>query len=89
MTKTTTAEYTLAVTIVDALTCVTTDFCPWCVRQGSTVQVNAWVVLEGGSTEIVESCLGCLVQAIDYTPYADTTQTITVEVTRAATMRPF
>jgi hypothetical protein len=79
----------MEVAIVTDLLFVSTDHCPQCVLEDSSVQCNAWITLEGGGQDIVETCSACLIRTLDALPYLDNTHTITVEVHRAATLRPF
>ena len=79
----------LEIHVVDDLVVLTTDYCDHCVATGSRVQCNAWVTFEDGNQDIVECCAACLIGVLDATPYLDDTQTITVEVLRDATLRPF
>jgi hypothetical protein len=87
--RSTDATLLLKVYAVDHLACVSTDYCPWCVGEDSTVECNAWAVIEGGTYQIVECCRTCLIPVLDSVPYLDDTATIDVEVHRNATNRPF
>lgn len=82
-------DYQIMMYVVDGLTCQSTDHCPHCVLEGSSVQANAWLPTGDGQHEFMECCMSCLVPVIDSTPWVDTTQPITVEVDRGATARPF
>lgn len=77
----------LQVYVVDFLLMISNGACQHCLE--APVQCNAWVPIEGGDRDIVESCTGCLVTVLDATPYLEDTETITVEVARSATVRPF
>lgn len=82
----------LDIHVVDYLLASHTDVCAHCLE--NTVEANAWVTLDsdndtGQPQVIVECCLPCLIPVLDATPYLDDTQTITVEVHRSATHRPF
>lgn len=86
------STFRLEVHVVDSLTCEATDTCQHC--QINPLECNAWVTFadaeEVGMDQIVlETCSACLIKVIDGTSYLDDTQTITVEVTRRATYRPF
>ena len=81
----------LEIHVVDDLLCVSNEgrWCLHCATDFGHIECNAWAVFENGSTEIVETCLACLIPVLDATPYLDDTQTIIVEVKRGATLRPF
>jgi hypothetical protein len=81
------ATLRLEIHVVDSLLVVNHDVCQHCGEHA--IACNAWTPLEGGDMPIVETCTACLIPVLDATPYLDDTQTITVEVARAATVRPF
>jgi hypothetical protein len=79
----------LEIHVVDDLLVDSTYYCVNCAEALRRVQCNAWVTFENGTQEVVECCAACLIGVLDATPYLDDTQTITVEVIRGATLRPF
>jgi hypothetical protein len=88
---TTTTTYDLAVTIV-AHVDNEGEPCKHCQLEDATVQVQAYITLGEAGVHVdtmLESCLACLVPALDSAPYLDTDQPIVVEVARSATLRPF
>jgi len=57
-----------------------------------TVQVQAYITLGEAGVHVdtmLETCLACLLLALDSAPYLDTDRPIVVEVCRSATARPF
>lgn len=67
------------------------ETCQHCLEHDTTCGV--WAIQESTSAtrhEITRTCCtGCLVAVIDSIDYLDITSSITVEVTRNATLRPF
>lgn len=90
---TTRTRYDITMEIVDRLSCVSTDHCPYCVGEHSSVTCNVWVTLDGFLPEddqlVLECCQPCLIKVIDTMPYLDETMPITVEVITSVTNRPF
>lgn len=65
--------------------------CDHCQLYGNVVQAQAYVVTDNRTLarQMIETCLACLIPAIDSTPYVEATFSIAVEVARSATRRPF
>lgn len=87
-----TTTYQLSVRIIDSPLDNEGEPCEHCQLEGVTVQAQAYATLgEPGEhrEDMIESCLACLIPALDSTPYLDTDRPIVVEVARLTTRRPF
>jgi hypothetical protein len=88
---TTQTRYDLAVSIVDHVD-NEGEPCRHCQLIGRTVQAQAYITLGEAGVHVdtmLESCLACLIPALDAAPYLDADAPIVVEVARSATFRPF
>lgn len=97
MVSMTTTEYSLTVRVIDHVD-NEGEPCTQCQMEDATVQCQAYlhqsyaVQQDPGmatTTVLIESCLACLIPALDSAPYLDTDRPIVVEVARSATNRPF
>jgi hypothetical protein len=87
----TTTTYELSVRIVNHVD-NEGEPCKHCQLEDHTVQAQAYITLGEAGVSVdtmLESCLACLLPALDSAPYLDTERVIPVEIARSATDRPF
>lgn len=86
---TTTPAFDLAVRVTDHVD-NEGEPCAHCMLVDATVQCQAYITFgEDRTSSLLESCLACLIPALDATSYLDTDRPIVVEVARSVTARPF
>lgn len=91
MTTTTVTRYQLDIRIVDHVD-NQGEPCEHCQEIGQEIQTQAYIMFGESGEQVyttLESCLACLIPALDSTPWLDTDRPIVVEVARSATRRPF
>jgi len=78
--------YTLNVSIVSTVD-EQGDPCTHCQMEGHDVEAQLYITDERGRRTFESTCLACIIPIIDATPFV--ADAVTVEVARAATLRPF